>query len=310
MLKKVFSKIIRSFIVVFSVITLTFFMIHSLPNNFIDEELDETVKEQIIKTYNLDKPITEQYGLYLNKIIKGDLGESIKYDKVKVVDVIKNNFPTSLDLGVRVLTFSLFFAFIFSLISINYKKIDKFFVNVSSILISIPSFVIVGFLQFYAVYIHKGILGLPKLSIIGYFGPGEKILPILTLVLFYTPIIFKLLRKKIKEEINKEYVEFALCKGFNLNYVVIKHILKNIIPSLLSSLVPYIVSLITGSFIVETLFGIPGLGKYFTSSVIERDYPMIMGLTIFYTLVLVSLFTLMDILVLISDKRLKVKEDE
>ncbi|WP_156300304.1 ABC transporter permease [Streptobacillus canis] len=310
MLKKVFSKIIRSFIVVFSVITLTFFMIHSLPNNFIDEELDETVKEQIIKTYNLDKPITEQYGLYLNKIIKVDLGESIKYDKVKVVDVIKNNFPTSLDLGVRVLTFSLFLAFIFSLISINYKKIDKFFVNVSSILISIPSFVIVGFLQFYAVYIHKGILGLPKLSIIGYFGPGEKILPILTLVLFYTPIIFKLLRKKIKEEINKEYVEFALCKGFNLNYVVIKHILKNIIPSLLSSLVPYIVSLITGSFIVETLFGIPGLGKYFTSSVIERDYPMIMGLTIFYTLVLVSLFTLMDILVLISDKRLKVKEDE
>ncbi len=310
MFKKIFSKILRGLIVIFSVMTLTFFMIHSLPNNLIDEELDESVKNQIIKIYDLDKPISEQYIKYMKKVTTGDFGKSIKYPNLKVVDIIKKNFPTSLDLGLRVLFFSSFFALMFSIISVNFDFIDKLFVRISSILIAIPGFVIVGLLQYYAVYIHKGLLGLPKLSIMGYYGRGEKIFPVLTLVLFYLPIIFKLLRKKIKEELNKNYVEFAISKGLSINYIVIKHILKNIAPSLLSSLIPYVISLITGSFIVETLFGVPGLGRYFTTSIIDRDYPMIMGLTIFYTIILVSLFNIMDILILIFDKRLKVKDDE
>ncbi|CAM3179829.1 ABC transporter permease [Streptobacillus ratti] len=310
MLKKIFLKILRGLVVIFSVITLTFFMIHSLPNNIIDDELDETVKNQIIKTYDLDKPISEQYIKYMKKIVNGDFGKSIKYPNLRVVDIINNNFPTSLDLGIRVLSFSTFFALIFSLISVNYKFMDKLFVKLSSMLIAVPSFVLAGLLQYYAVYIHKGLLGLPKLSIMGYYGKGEKIFPVLTLVLFYLPIIFKLLRKKIKEEINKNYVEFAISKGLSINYIVIKHILKNIAPSLLSSLIPYVISLITGSFIIETLFGVPGIGRYFTTSIIDRDYPMIMGLTIFYTIILVTLFNIMDILILIFDKRLRVKENE
>ncbi|WP_073508108.1 ABC transporter permease [Streptobacillus notomytis] len=310
MFKKIFSKILRGLIVIFSVMTLTFFMIHSLPNNLIDEELDESVKNQIIKIYDLDKPISEQYIKYMKKVTTGDFGKSIKYPNLKVLDIIKKNFPTSLDLGLRVLFFSSFFALMFSIISVNFDFIDKLFVRISSILIAIPGFVIVGLLQYYAVYIHKGLLGLLKLSIMGYYGRGEKIFPVLTLVLFYLPIIFKLLRKKIKEELNKNYVEFAISKGLSINYIVIKHILKNIAPSLLSSLIPYVISLITGSFIVETLFGVPGLGRYFTTSIIDRDYPMIMGLTIFYTIILVSLFNIMDILILIFDKRLKVKDDE
>ncbi|WP_064616604.1 ABC transporter permease [Streptobacillus moniliformis] len=310
MLRKIFYKTFRGLIVILSVITLTFFMIHSLPNNLIDDELDETVKSQIIKIHDLDKPISEQYVKYIKKIASGDFGESIKYPNLRVVDVINNNFPTSLDLGLRVLFFSSFFALIFSLISINFKIMDKIFLKISSVLIASPGFVLAGLLQYYAVYIHKGLLGLPKLSIMGYYGRGEKILPVLTLVLFYLPIIFKLLRKKIKEEMNKNYVEFAISKGLSINYIVIKHILKNIAPSLLSSLMPYVISLITGSFIVETLFGVPGIGRYFTTSIIERDYPMIMGLTIFYTIILITLFNIMDILIIIFDKRLKVKDDE
>ncbi|CAM3063681.1 ABC transporter permease [Streptobacillus felis] len=310
MLKKIFSKLLRSLVVIISVITLTFFMIHALPNNFIDEELDESVKEQIIKTYNLDKPITEQYVKYIKNVVKGDFGKSIKYENIKVVDVIKKNFPTSLDLGLRVILISSVIALLLAMLSINFEKIDRLFLLFSSILVAIPSFVVVGLLQFYAVYIHKELLGFSKISIIGYYGKGEKILPVLTLVLYYLPIIFKLLRKKIKEEFKNEYVEFAMSKGFSINYVIRKHILKNIFPSLITSLMPYFVSLITGSFIVETLFGIPGLGRYFTTSIIERDYPMIMGLTIFYTIILVIIFSIMDILVLLLDKRLKVIEDE
>ncbi|NYV27250.1 ABC transporter permease [Streptobacillus felis] len=310
MLKKIFSKLLRSLVVIISVITLTFFMIHALPNNFIDEELDESVKEQIIKTYNLDKPITEQYVKYIKNVVKGDFGKSIKYENIKVVDVIKKNFPTSLDLGLRVILISSVIALLLAMLSINFEKIDRLFLLFSSILVAIPSFVVVGLLQFYAVYIHKELLGFSKISIIGYYGKGQKILPVLTLVLYYLPIIFKLLRKKIKEEFKNEYVEFAMSKGFSINYVIRKHILKNIFPSLITSLMPYFVSLITGSFIVETLFGIPGLGRYFTTSIIERDYPMIMGLTIFYTIILVIIFSIMDILVLLLDKRLKVIEDE
>ena len=162
----------------------------------------------------------------------------------------------------------------------------------------------------FLVYFYKGILidklNFPfySISIIGFDSELQKLFPTITLSLFLTCMIIRILSRKIENELNKGYVEFALSKGLDIKYVVLNHILKNIFPSLLSMLIPYFVSIVTGSFVVENLFGIPGLGRYYTSSIIDRDYSMVLGLTLFYTFILTFLFTLMDICISFLDKRI------
>ena len=148
-------------------------------------------------------------------------------------------------------------------------------------------------------------LNLPfyNISIIGFDNELQKLFPTITLSVFLTCIIIRILSRKIENELDKEYVEFALSKGLDIKYVVLNHIFKNIFPSLLSMLTPYFVSIVTGSFVVENLFGIPGLGRYYTSSIIDRDYSMVVGLTLFYTIILTTLFTLMDICISFLDRR-------
>lgn len=123
-------------------------------------------------------------------------------------------------------------------------------------------------------------------------------------------MIIRIVSRKIREELNKEYVEFALNKGLDIKYVVKKHILKNILPSVISILTPYTISIITGSFIIETLYGVPGLGRYYTSSIIERDYTMLMGLTLFYTLIVMIMLSFMEILIFCLDKRIKGDDED
>lgn len=307
---KIFKKIIRSIAIIFTVLTLTFFLINILPNNLADDnDLDELVKVELIKQYHLDKPIHERYRIYLSNLVKGDFGTSMRYSSRKVSDVIKSNFPTSLELGIRTIIFSILVGFPLGIYcSINEKK-SKIIFFLISILIAIPSFVLIGILQSYVVYVHNAFLskvGLSslRLSIIGFDNEVKKILPVISLSIFNICIIIKIVSRKIKEELKKEYVQFALNKGLDINYVITKHILKNILPSVIAVLTPYAISIITGSFIIESLYGIPGLGRYYTSSIIERDYTMLMGLTFFYTLVVIILISLMDILISLLDKKI------
>ena len=296
--------------VIFTVVSITFYIVHSLPNSYIynDSEVDEVLKEEFIKKYNLDLNLKDQYIKYISNISKGNLGYSMKYEGRKVSDVIIKNFPISLELSIRVLLFSFVIGFPLG-INLGINKNHKYLYLIS-ILISIPSFVIAGLIQMFLVYFYKGILidklNFPfySISIIGFDSELQKLFPTITLSLFLTCMIIRILSRKIKNELNKGYVEFALSKGLDIKYVVLNHILKNIFPSLLSMLIPYFVSIITGSFVVENLFGIPGLGRYYTSSIIDRDYSMVLGLTLFYTFILTFLFTLMDICISFLDKRI------
>lgn len=309
-MKKIIFKIIKKIFVIFFVITLTFIIIHILPNTLVDDnEVDDVVREEIIKSYNLDKSVSEQYKIYFYNLMKFNLGKSIKYDNREVKDIIKDNFPISLELGLRVIVLSTIIGFplgVKAAINKNYSKISKI---ITTILIAIPSFVIVGLLQYISIRLFKDYFGI-RIPIVGFDREIQKILPVISLSIFMICMIIRIVSKKIKEEINKEYVEFALVKGFSLNYVIKNHILKNILPSLISSFIPYMISLITGSFIIENLFGIPGLGKYYISSIIDRDYTVIMGLTIFYTTIVILFLTIMDILIFILDKRIYLKEGE
>ena len=296
--------------VIFTVVSITFYIIHSLPNSYIynDSEVDEVLKEEFIKKYSLDLSLKDQYIEYLSNISKGNLGYSMKYEGRKVSDVIIKNFPISLELSIRVLILSFLIGLPLGVkLAINKKY--RYIYYIVSILISIPSFVIAGLIQTFLVFFYKGILidklNLPfyNISIIGFDNELQKLFPTITLSVFLTCIIIRILSRKIENELDKEYVEFALSKGLDIKYVVLNHIFKNIFPSLLSMLTPYFVSIVTGSFVVENLFGIPGLGRYYTSSIIDRDYSMVVGLTLFYTVILTTLFTLMDICISFLDRR-------
>jgi len=296
--------------VIFTVVSITFYIIHSLPNSYIynDSEVDEVLKEEFIKKYSLDLSLKDQYIEYISNISKGNLGYSMKYEGRKVSDVIIKNFPISLELSIRVLLLSFLIGLPLGVkLAINKKY--RYIYYIVSILISIPSFVIAGLIQTFLVFFYKGILidklNLPfyNISIIGFDSELQKLFPTITLSIFLTCIIIRILSRKIENELDKEYVEFALSKGLDIKYVVLNHIFKNIFPSLLSMLTPYFVSIVTGSFVVENLFGIPGLGRYYTSSIIDRDYSMVVGLTLFYTIILTTLFTLMDICISFLDRR-------
>ena len=310
-MKYILKRIIKSIMVMFTVVSITFYIVHSLPNSYIynDSEVDEVLKEEFIKKYNLDLSLKEQYIKYISNISKGNLGYSMKYEGRKVSDVIIKNFPISLELSIRVLLFSFLIGFPLG-INLGINKNRKYIYYFVSILISIPSFVIAGLIQMFLVFFYKGILidklHLPfyNISIIGFNGELQKLFPTITLSVFLTCMIIRILSKKIENELDKGYVEFALSKGLDIKYIVLNHILKNIFPSLLSMLIPYFISIVTGSFVVENLFGIPGLGRYYTSSIIDRDYSMVLGLTLFYTFILTVLFTVMDICISFLDKRI------
>lgn len=309
-MKYILKRIIKSIMVIFTVVSITFYIIHSLPNSYIynDSEVDEVLKEEFIKKYSLDLSLKDQYIEYISNISKGNLGYSMKYEGRKVSDVIIKNFPISLELSIRVLILSFLIGLPLGVkLAINKKY--RYIYYIVSILISIPSFVIAGLIQTFLVFFYKGILidklNLPfyNISIIGFDNELQKLFPTITLSVFLTCIIIRILSRKIENELDKEYVEFALSKGLDIKYVVLNHIFKNIFPSLLSMLTPYFVSIVTGSFVVENLFGIPGLGRYYTSSIIDRDYSMVVGLTLFYTVILTTLFTLMDICISFLDRR-------
>ena len=309
-MKYILKRIIKSIMVIFTVVSITFYIIHSLPNSYIynDSEVDEVLKEEFIKKYSLDLSLKDQYIEYISNISKGNLGYSMKYEGRKDTDVILKNFPISLELSIRVLLLSFLIGLPLGVkLAINKKY--RYIYYIVSILISIPSFVIAGLIQTFLVFFYKGILidklNLPfyNISIIGFDSELQKLFPTITLSVFLTCIIIRILSRKIENELDKEYVEFALSKGLDIKYVVLNHIFKNIFPSLLSMLTPYFVSIVTGSFVVENLFGIPGLGRYYTSSIIDRDYSMVVGLTLFYTIILTTLFTLMDICISFLDRR-------
>lgn len=297
------KRILKSIFIIYITISMTFFLIHLLPKNFIDndDEISETLRITIMKQYNLDKSLKEQYVLYLKNVLKGDLGKSMKYVDKSVNTVIKDNFPVSFELGLYVILFSSTIG-LFLATRFTFSKYKNIISVLTSFFVSIPSFVIIGLLQYYIVFIHNN-LGIGRISLIGFDKPHQKILPVLSVSLFYIGIIFKIISSKIKEESKKEYVKFLLLKGFNIRYIIKNHILKNILTPLISTLTPLFVSLISGSFVVENLFGINGLGRYFTYSILERDYFMVLGLTIFYTILIIIFFTMMDILIYLLDKR-------
>ena len=320
-LKFLIKRIAMGLVTLWLVITITFFLIHMLPGDPFQSEkaIPPKVKENLMAKYHLDRPLGEQYVEYLKNIAKGDLGASMKVRGRTVNDVIKKSFLTSADLGARSIIFALALGIPLGIIAAlkRGKYQDRLAMIVAIIGISVPSFVLAGLMQKYFVDVHNGILidqyNLPLVRILlsGWDRPEKKILPVVALGLYTVALIARLLRDKMIEVRGQDYIRLAIAKGVKPKNIVFRHALRNAILPIITIMGPTIAAVLTGSFVIEKMFSIPGLGKYFVDSINDRDYTMVLGVTVFYAIFLIVMMILVDIVYVLVDPKIKLgKGDE
>ena len=321
-LKFLVKRIAMGLVTLWLVITITFFLIHMLPGDPFQSEkaIPPKVKENLMAKYHLDRPLGEQYVEYLKNIAKGDLGSSMKVRGRTVNDVINQSFLTSADLGARSIIFALVLGIPLGIIAAlkRGKYQDRLAMIVAIIGISVPSFVLAGLMQKYFVDIHNGFLidngFLPeffRIRLSGWDSPEKKILPVVALGLYTVALIARLLRDKMIEVMGQDYIRLAVAKGVKPKNIVFKHALRNAILPIITIMGPTIAAVLTGSFVIEKMFSIPGLGKYFVDSINDRDYTMVLGVTVFYAIFLIIMMILMDIIYVLVDPKIKLgKGDE
>ncbi|MHA3226369.1 ABC transporter permease [Globicatella sulfidifaciens] len=308
MKKYIFKRIVYILIALFFIITLTFFLMRIAPGSpFASERaLTPVIEKQLNETYGLDNPWYVQYKDYLLNILKFDFGESMKYKGRSTNDMIFKSFPISLALGAQALFLAVGFGVLLGVISAMYhNKLGDYISTIIAVLgISIPSFILAGLMQYFL-----GLkLGLFPLS--GWKGFSYTIMPSFAMALSYMGNVAKMVRSSMLEQNTSEYVKLARAKGLRKWNVVFKHSLRNALLPVITYLGPLTAGVVTGSFIVENIFAIPGLGKHFVTSINSRDYTMIMGTTVFYSILLLFAVLIVDIIYVMVDPRIKLEGAE
>ena len=314
-LKFLGSRLVQGIISLWLIVTITFFLLHKLPGDPFqsEKEMSPQIKQNLLAKYHMDKPLSEQYIYYLLSVAKGDLGESMKSRGRTVNSVIEKSFPISADLGSRAMIFSLVIGLPLGIVAAlkRGKLTDNIAMIIAVIGISVPSFVLAGLLQKYAVDIHNKILisdwGLPlvRLKLNGWDSPEKQILPVIALGLYTVALIARLMRNKMIEVMGQDYIKLAVAKGVEPRKIVTRHALRNAILPIVTVMGPTIAAVLTGSFVVEKIFSIPGLGRYYIQSIYDRDYTMTLGITIFYAAFLIIMMLIVDIIYVFVDPRIK-----
>ncbi len=291
--------------VLWAVATLTFVMMHLVPGGPFDREkkLPPEIKANIEAKYHLDKPFAVQYGLYLKGLLKGDLGPSYKYLGRTVNDVIADTLPVSIQLGALALFIALVLGLLAGMASgafaqTAWDKTSMFFATAG---ISIPNFVLGAFLIL--VFSHQFKLFPPAL----WEDARSVVLPAFALGLAPAAYIARLTRSSILEEKHRDYVRTARAKGLPETTILFRHVLKNAITPVITVLGPLAATLVTGSFVIEFIFSVPGMGKFFITAVTNRDYPLIMGVTLVYALLVVLANLLVDLFYTVIDPRIQLE---
>lgn len=305
MLTFILKRLLWGIPVLWAVATITFIIMHVVPGGPFDTEkqLPPEIKANIEEKYHLDKPIHEQYFLYLGNLVMGDLGPSYKYTGRSVNDVIKDTFPVSIELGLIAFILAIIIGTgtgIVSAISQNrIKWLDRTSMLMAVGGVSIPHFVLAALLILVlSQYLH---IFPPAL----WEGWDYSVLPAVSLAAAPAAYIARLMRSSFLDVLKQDYIRTCYAKGLPLYSVYLKHALKNAVSPLITLSGPLLAALITGSFIIEYIFSIPGMGKYFVTAVINRDYPLIMGVTLIYALLIVLANMCVDLLYAMADPRVR-----
>ena len=306
MTRYVFRRLGGAIIILWVIITVTFALMHAIPGGpfTTEKKLPPQVKASIEAKYHLDDPVWKQYGDYLGGVITGDLGPSYKYEGRSVNDIISDAFPISAQLGLLSLMVAVAGGIAAGAISAMRPNgiVDYAVTILSTIGISVPTFIIGAVL----VYVVGFELGWFPVAL--WRGPSYMALPVLTLAAQPMAFIARLTRSGLLDVYQQEYIRTARAKGLSSWTILTRHALGNAILPVITYLGPLAASLLTGSFIVETIFAIPGLGQYFVTSIYNRDYTVILGITIFYSALVVFLNILVDMIYPLIDPRVTTEE--
>lgn len=303
----ILRRIGSAFIIIWVIITVTFGLMHAIPGGpFTDEKkLPPQVKASIEAKYHLNDSLWDQYTDYLAGVVTGDLGPSYKYEGRSVNDIIGDAFPISAQLGLLALAVAVVGGIAAGAVSAVRPNgmVDYAITFISTLGISVPTFII-GAVLVYVVGFELG-----WLPVALWRGPSYMILPVLTLAAQPMAFIARLTRSGLLDVYQQEYIRTARAKGLSSWTILTRHALGNAILPVITYLGPLSAGLLTGSFIVETIFAIPGLGQYFVTSIYNRDYTVILGITIFYSVLIVALNILVDLIYPIIDPRVTTEEE-
>ena len=304
MAKYIFKRLITSVITLFIAATLTFFIMNLVPGDpfLSDKAPSEEARAMLRAKYGLDQPLMVQYGNYLKNLMHGDLGVSYVQAKNKPIkDIIAQSFPISARVGSIAILVSFFIWVPLGCISAlrREKWQDNTIRVVSTLGVAIPGFLIATLLMlvFGAKLKWFPISGLKKTS--GY------VLPVIALSLSPMSYIARLMRSSMLDALGQDYIRTARAKGMTSYVTTFKHALRNSILPVITYMAPMIANILTGGFVVEKIFGIPGLGSYFVKSIQSRDYTIIMGTTVFYAAILILCSLVCDIIYNLVDPRIK-----
>lgn len=301
----VVKRIAAAIVTIFLVSTLTFFLMFLIPGGpFLAEKAPSAqTLAALEKKYGLDQPVYIQYINYMKNLLKGDFGSSLKLRGREVNDIISTGFPISAKLGgLAVIVAVVVGVTLGSLAALNRGKwFDNLLVFLSTVGIAVPGFVVATVLMYY--------FGV-QLKILPTFGlssPKHYVLPVIALAFYPSAYISRLIRSSMLDVLGQDYMRTAKAKGLSQLVSLFKHALRNAILPVITYLGPLLASILTGSFVVEKIFTIPGLGSQFISSITDRDYPLIMGTTIFYAFLIIAMNVVVDILYKIVDPRINLK---
>lgn len=303
MKKFVLKRLLMAIVTMWVIITITFVIMHAVPGDPFAREgkMPEQVYQNLRAQYGLDKPVGEQYVIYLKNIMKGDFGKSMKSQAETVNQMIKRGAPVSAQIGLQAFIISIILGPALGSIAALYQnKMPDYITMILAIIgISVPSFI---FATLLVQFVAKQVAWLP---ISGWGTFSHSILPSLSLALMPIAASARLMRSSMLEVLGQDYIRTARSKGLSKFKVIMGHAVRNAILPVVSTLGTTLSGLLTGSFVIEKIFGVPGLGNFLISSVTNRDYTLIMGTTIFYSFVLIILLLIVDILYVIIDPRIQ-----
>ena len=307
----VLKRLIQGIVTVWFIATATFFAMHNVPGDPLlnDRAVSEAIRTNLEAKYGLDQPIGTQYFIYLSNLAKGDFGISFTQENREVNDIIREHFPISAILGVLAVVFAAAGGILFGALTAIYRnRLPDYFIMLLVILgISVPSFVVAALSQLTLVTLNNAV-GATILPVAGWGTILHMLVPALVLGLGAMAYLTRLMRSSMLEVVNSDFVRTAKSKGVPPARIFTKHQLRNAILPVVTVLGPSIAAITTGGFVVELVFAIPGLGRYFVQAVQQLDYTVIMGTTVFYGAFLVFMVILVDLLYGFIDPRVRLEK--
>lgn len=305
MRKYILKRVIAAVLTMWVLITAVFFLIRLMPGDpFQNPKMTAEVRANLESYYGFDKPLIVQYGTYMKNLLQGDLGYSMKFTNKTVNTIIGETFPFSADLGIRALVLALSMGLVLGIISARNrgKKLDFFCVIIAVLGTSIPDFIMGAILQ-YGFGIKWGLLPVAQ-----YNGIKYTILPACALAFYTLASVSRIMRASMLEVSQQDYIKTARSKGVSEMRITCKHQIRNAIMPVMTVMGPTVASVLTGTFVIEAIFAIPGMGKYYVESVSNNDYSMVLGMTVFYGVFLILCNLVVDILYGVADPRVRIGE--